>query len=190
MEADWEVEIGGNAPVIEAHWTGFIDLRLEPERAVQLPEAAELPSLADTLVRLNAPSSPVWTSKCDIWHPEKFDPDELDTPAAAAQCAIACYIDLLPQSQREWTNPERAIARCKALCAHLREVPLRGCRTDLIVRKAWITPSIQSLGITVYLTACGAAPQQASATLELVLEAFAASIAKMGRPAENTSTLQ
>ena len=30
MEADWELEIGGDAPVIEAHWTGFVDLRADP----------------------------------------------------------------------------------------------------------------------------------------------------------------
>ena len=27
MEADWEVEVGGGAPVIEAFWPGFVDLR-------------------------------------------------------------------------------------------------------------------------------------------------------------------
>ena len=27
MEADWEVEIGGGAPVIDALWPGFVDLR-------------------------------------------------------------------------------------------------------------------------------------------------------------------
>ena len=40
MEADWEFEVGGDAPVIEACWEGFIDLRKTPERARQLPEAA------------------------------------------------------------------------------------------------------------------------------------------------------
>ena len=190
MEADWEVEIGGSAPVIEAHWVGFIDLCLEPERAVQLPEVIHLPFLADMLVRLNAPASPVWTSKCDVWHPEAFDPDELDAPAGAAQYAIACYIDLLSRSRRAWSDPERTVAQCQALCAHLREIRLRGCRADLIVRQAAITPGVQSLGITAYFTACGPAPQQAGATLALALDAFAASIANIGRPAEDASTLQ
>jgi hypothetical protein len=39
MEADWEFEVGGDAPVIEAPWPGFVDLRLHPERAWQLSEA-------------------------------------------------------------------------------------------------------------------------------------------------------
>ncbi len=32
MEADWEFEVGGDAPVIEAHWPGFVDLRQNPEQ--------------------------------------------------------------------------------------------------------------------------------------------------------------
>ena len=31
MEADWEFEVGGDAPVIEALWAGFVDLRSQPD---------------------------------------------------------------------------------------------------------------------------------------------------------------
>src|SRR5208337_4431139 len=98
MEADWEFEVGGNAPVIETHWPGFVDLRQNPERARQLPEAAQLPGLAEVLAKLNAVDSPVWTSKCDVWphlEPDEFDPDELDAPPGCSY-AMGCYIDLLP----------------------------------------------------------------------------------------------
>ena len=70
MEADWEIEIGGGAPIIEAHWSGLVDLRVNPERARLLPEAQQLPALCHALVRLNAPASPVWTSKCDVFVPD------------------------------------------------------------------------------------------------------------------------
>jgi len=40
MEADWEVEVGGGSPVIEALWPGFVDLRLYPERIGEIQEAA------------------------------------------------------------------------------------------------------------------------------------------------------
>ena len=46
MEADWEVEIGGDAPVIDACWEGFVDLRRAPERAGAVAGSAELPALA------------------------------------------------------------------------------------------------------------------------------------------------
>jgi hypothetical protein len=93
MEADWEFEVGGEAPVIEALWMGFVDLRQHPERARELPEAAGFPALAAALQALNAPGSPVWTSKCDTWpmvEPDQVDPGELDaehrsfTPERAA----------------------------------------------------------------------------------------------------------
>ena len=44
MEADWEVEVGGGAPVIEADWPGFVDLRGEPERVNEMEEVAKVRS--------------------------------------------------------------------------------------------------------------------------------------------------
>jgi hypothetical protein len=153
MEADWEVEIGGDAPVIQVRWSGFIDLRLSPERAPQLPEAAQLPALADTLIRLNASSSPVWTSKCDVWHPDTFDPDELDAPPGERNCFVACYIDLLPRDHQPWPG-------------HL----------DLIVRRACIAPGPLDLGVTAYFTACGLTPAAAATALASALAAFVDSL--------------
>ncbi len=176
MEVDWEVEIGGQAPVIQTDWAGFIDLRRAPERARQLPEAARLPALADTLLRLNSPSSPVWTSKCDVWHPETFDPDELDAPPGERNSAIACYIDLLPRNHRPWPGHLDAVAVCKTLCARLRAVALRCCRVDLIVRRAFLDPGVPGLGVTAYFTACGSTPADAAAALASTLAAFVDSL--------------
>src|ERR1035441_3063867 len=81
MEADWEVEIGGGAPVIEADWPRFIDLKSDPKRLGEIEEAAAFPPLTALLLALNAAASPLWTSKCDLWESE---------PAASA-----CYIDML-----------------------------------------------------------------------------------------------
>jgi hypothetical protein len=46
LEADWEVEIGSEAPVIDACWSGFVDLSSAPERASQLTEAIDFPAIA------------------------------------------------------------------------------------------------------------------------------------------------
>jgi hypothetical protein len=190
MEADWEVEIGGDAPVIQALWSGFIDLRLAPERAPQLPEAARFSALADTLLRLNSPSSPVWTSKCDVWHPDTFDSDELDAPPGERNCAIACYIDLLPRGDQAWPDPPHAVAACKTLCARLREVALRRCRADLIVRRASIAPDLFDLGITSYFTACGSTPADAAAALASALRIFVEAVLHSSCPADTGSTLE
>jgi hypothetical protein len=181
MEADWEVEVGGGAPAIEAHWPGFVDLRLHPDHAWQLPEAAQLPGLAEVLAKLNALVSPVWTSKCDFWpvvERDEFDADELDAPPGCSANAMGCYIDLLPRGDRQWEMPAAAAAACKRLCGLLRAVPLRCCRVDFVIRSAFIAPDLTGptpldLGITAYLTACGPSAAEAAQTLAAALEVFA-----------------
>ncbi|MGA3263588.1 MAG: hypothetical protein ABSC47_06045 [Terracidiphilus sp.] len=175
MEADWEFEVGGDAPVIEAQWPGFADLRSSPERAWQLPEAAQLPALAEALARLNELASPVWTSKCDLWprlEADAFDPDELDAPPGCAAHAMGCYIDLLPRSDQQWPQPAMAAAACKHVCSLLRAVPLRCCRADLVIRRAFITPELEGLGITAYLTSSGESKDEATVALRAALAAF------------------
>ena len=175
MEADWEFEVGGDAPMIEAHWAGFVDLQSAPEQAMQLPESVQLPSLGEALARLNAADSPVWTSKCDFWphlEADAFDPDELDAPHGHTAHAMGCFIDLLPKSDQQWTQPAMAEKACKRICGLLSAVPLRCCRVDLVIRRAFITPGVMGLGITAYLTSCGESPAAAAKTLEAALKVF------------------
>ncbi|MGA9068743.1 MAG: hypothetical protein WB424_00725 [Terracidiphilus sp.] len=181
MEADWEFELGadaeGNAaPVIDACWPGLVDLRRAPELAQQLPEAAGLPALAEALMRLNGADSPVWSCKCDYWSrlvDGDFDPDELDAPAGCSAYALGCYIDLLSAREGQWATPERIEEACRRWRALLRAVPLRCCRVDFVVRRALVNAERMELGITAYLTACGASLVEATDTLEAALGAFA-----------------
>ena len=183
MEADWEFEVGGDAPVIEACWPGFVDLRWTPkgahrlaERVRSLPEVKQLPALAAILEGLNSQQSSVWTSKCDFWPvlgPDEFDGDELDAPAGCSEHAVGCYIDLLPKSDQQWPFPGMIEAACKRLCANLRAVPLRCCRVDLVIRRAQIALDLMDTGITAYITACGTTAGNAQAALEAAMAAFA-----------------
>jgi hypothetical protein len=173
MEADWEFEVGGDAPVIEAHWPGFVDLRQNPERAFELPEAVQFPALAQVLQQLNVAASPVWTSKCDLWphlEADEFAPDDMDAPPGCA-CAIGGYIDLLPRSDQQWSQPAIATA-CKSLCNLLHERPLRCCRVDLVIRRAFFTPELMGFGITAYLTSCGQSEDEAAVAFQAALAAF------------------
>ena len=176
MEADWEFELGGDAPVMHAHWPGLVDLRSSPERAAELAEAAQQPGLAGALARLNGPSSPVWTSKCDVWPVAEFDMDELDAPGDSASSAVACYIDLLQRDYDAWKIPA-VEAWCRATCARLHAIQLRCCRVDLVIRYALLNADPQHLGVTAYLTACGATPEDAAHSLRAALAAFADSVA-------------
>ncbi|HEY6491462.1 MAG: hypothetical protein WCC26_15965 [Terracidiphilus sp.] len=189
MEADWELEIGG-APVIETEWPGFVDLRACPHRVDELPEPILLPPMRDALARLNETSSPVWTSKCDVWPVAEFDPDELDAPSAAALCAVAVYIDLLARETEQWTTPYDARDWCQARCLYLRAVPLRCCRADFVIRHAVTHTQESSVGITAYLTACGATRADADSRLGAALNALAEAVGQAGTPVRINSKLQ
>lgn len=183
MEADWEFEVGGDAPVIEAHWPGFVDLRWTPGRADQLsllarnlPEAAQFPALAATIEKLNGRYSRVWTSKCDFWpelQPGEFDPDELDASPGSFAHACGCYIDLLPESGQQSPFPQMLQAACKRWCDRMHAVPLRCSRVDLIIRRALIAPDLMDMGVTTYVTACGPDSREAKHTLGSAIGAFA-----------------
>lgn len=182
MEADWEVEIGPGAPVIDVQWSGFVDLRSRPSldtastlsRARSLPETAHLPALAKALAQLNSCHSPVWTSKCDLWSldPGEYDADEMEATPEDAQYAWACYIDLLPKSDQQWISPQMAVQACQAVCMRLRATSLANCRADLIVRQAVIAPDLIDHGITAYLTSCGKTSEAAKEVLSKALDVF------------------
>ncbi|MGD0892299.1 MAG: hypothetical protein ABR923_12250 [Terracidiphilus sp.] len=193
MEADWEVEVGGGAPVIDAAWAGLVDLRLDPGLAHELTEAAQFPALGRALATLNSSGSPVSTSKCDVWtlvDPADWSPDELNAPVKCAAHAVGCYIDLLPASGGQWNVPETASESCKRLCARLHSVPLRCCRADLVIRQANRGHVELELGITAYLTGCGATADEAAQVLGTALHAFADAVLAACVPAAASSKLQ
>jgi hypothetical protein len=180
MEADWEFEIGGDAPVIEARWPGFVDLRAAPEQSQCFPECTSLPALARALAALNSAGSPVWTSKCDFWpqlQPGEFDPDELDAPSGSAAHGAGCYIDVLSAREGQWHSSEAAASECKDAVNSLRAYPLRCARVDLIIRRAFAAPGRLDLGITAYITACGPSAGEARAALEAALAALVSALA-------------
>jgi hypothetical protein len=199
MEADWEFEVGGEAPRIDAHWAGFVDLNRHPERAWELAETADFPALAGVLVKLNAAGSPVWTSKCDVWpvvDRADWDPDELDAPPGCTTHAFACYIDLLHTNSEEWSTQSTVADTCKGFCNRLRSVPLRCCRADLVIRQALdirqsaMGADQMDFGITAYVTGCGGSAAQAARALGAALDTFADAIATASAPAKDGSKLQ
>lgn len=142
MEIDWEVEIGGGAPVIEADWPGFIDLRAHPERISKISEASAFRPLADLLIGLNAPTSPVWTSKCDVWQPESG--------------GRACYVDLIPRDENVFGEWRHTAGFCRALVeqmnAKTHKEPESGASITLVVRQA-IAGHTEGYGVTAYFSA-------------------------------------
>lgn len=191
MEADWEFEIGPGAYIIDAHWPGFIDLTIHPESAALLPEARKLPALADTLARLNARSSSVWTAKCDLWPvDEQLDSDELNAAPDAIASIQACYIDLLAREPSEWNSPQQLEGICGNLCNKLRATPLRNCRADLVIRRAVLVSNHDALGITAYVIACGRNEAESTQALARALTAFADAVVSASIHTDANSLIQ
>jgi hypothetical protein len=191
MEADWEVEIGPDAAVIDAEWEGWTDLRAHPERVHLLAEVADFAPLADALLALNRVDSPVWTSKSDIWEleePASLDPLELNAAAGDCNFALACYLDCLPTASRLFPTLPAAEQWCRALVRSLRSLPLANCRIDLVMRTA-VTAGQQGFGVTAYVTACGSSQTEARNRLGSALAAFA-QIASIPTPEETALGLQ
>lgn len=191
MEADWEIEVGGGAPVIEALWPGFVDLRHHPELLAEIAEAAAFPPLAGLLRILNAAGSPLWTTKCDVWEPE---PTGIAGPNLAIsntldEAALACYVDLLPRADQVFAQWQQAEAFCRECVARLAPLPLPDCRVELIVRQA-IAGSAEGFGITAYISGGGRDRAAATQALAAAMAAFADSIPLAAPPATAASKLQ
>lgn len=174
MEADWEMELGAGAPVIDATWAGKVDLCTAPEHVDAIAETRLLPGLADALVWLNGSRSPVWTAKCDVWRMEEgVDAYELAAQPEEISIAMACYIDLLSRGDQQWSAPESMARVCRGWVECLRAIALLACRVDLVVRQALIPENADALGVTAYITGCGADEQTALKRLTEAVTAFA-----------------
>jgi hypothetical protein len=188
MDADWEVEIGGGAPVIEADWPGFINLRGHSERGSlivkQVAEAAAFPPLATLLLALNADRSPLWTSKCDLWEPE---PE-----------VLAIYVDMLPLEGNVFVRWQQADSFCREYVARLSpmELPEIGfgsgaasgpdCAIVLVIRQA-VAGHADGFGITAYLSAKGTNRANSALAMAATMAAFADALPPVLPPATAVS---
>ncbi|QNI37470.1 hypothetical protein [Edaphobacter albus] len=106
MLSEWSAECGHDDPVLVVPWSDpenpgrrFIDLRENPYDLDWLEEAAEHPPLLHVLRALNAPRSPVYTAKCDVWQMNDSEVDllrvELDLIPEDVSNGLVSYIDLI-----------------------------------------------------------------------------------------------
>jgi hypothetical protein len=157
VEADWAAEVGAELPQIVVPWDGFIDLRRTPEVVAAIPEAEANRELLDALFAWNAPASPVFTSKCDVWtldSPE-IDPLEFDSDETSSQTGIACYVDLVARNSEIFNYFERHEVWARHLVQTLRTASIRDGRVDAVIRGA-LVEGAEGFALTVYSAGCGA----------------------------------
>ena len=189
MEADWAVEIGPRLDRIEGAWPGFIDLRSNPEAIASVPEAAGVPALRDALALLNSSESPVFTSKCDVWTlaSDELDPFEYDFTPDETQVGCASWIDLVARDSALFTSFDLHESWVRATALHLRELPVRSGRVDLVIRAA-LDREASGFGITLYAAGCGPdAPSAQTAWATILRAAVAATMREASQTRASSS---
>jgi hypothetical protein len=179
MKAEWAIALGAESPVLAVPWHDtegvavYIDLRTQPERIGEIPEARENPVLAGVLVMLGAPESPWATAKCDRW---ALDEDDLEAAALhldldAAQAGIGSYIDLYLRDQAEFTSLEGHRDLLERLTRTAEQDGPPAAMLELTLRHC-IVEGVEGYAITAFLYAVGEDASHAQASWELALTAL------------------
>jgi len=172
MEADWSVEIGADLPTIVVPWEGFVDLRRDPLLATGLNETAKSPSLAQALIKLNQETSPVFTSKCDLWllSADEIDPLEFDAEKVDAQQGVACYIDIIARSLALFASFPAHEVWARSATERMRGIRMPQTHTELVVRPS-IVNGRDGYALTLYVASCGATEGIAQSVFRAALKA-------------------
>ncbi len=171
MEADWSVEVGADFPVIFVPWEGYIDLRRGPSVVSEIAEAAEIPELAQALIKLNLKTSPVFSSKCDLWllPEDEIDPLEFETSRKDAKQGIACYIDIVARAQASFSSFPACERWARSATHEMHSVRMPQARVELVVRPA-VVDAREGFAITLYVAACAATESGARGVFRAALE--------------------
>ncbi|HEY0162943.1 MAG TPA: hypothetical protein VGB69_09720 [Edaphobacter sp.] len=168
MLSEWSIECGVDDPVLVVPWSDpsdptrhFIDLRENPDDLDWLEEVAQHPPLLHALRALNAPRSPVFTAKCDVWPltPDEIEPLllELDLIPEDAPVGIASYIDLIWRERSVFVSfhqHEQLLHRITRLATPL-DLPYVALECTLRPALVDLTGPQEGFAITLYLKALG-----------------------------------
>jgi len=139
MQADFSVELGGDAPALEIPWRSddphvcYYDLKKNPELMRQIPEAAAYPDIGAFLARINDPGFPLATIKCDVWSSSEVDPGE----EIFGDRKFVSYIDLIFVDESDRCSFEKHEAFAKSICRLLGHAPEIAATVELVIRHCY-----------------------------------------------------
>jgi len=155
MQADFYVELGGDAPALEIPWRSddpcvrYFDLKKHPELVQEIPEAVAYPELGAFLSRINAAEFPFATAKCDAWVSSEISPEE----EIFGDRKFVSYVDLVFVDESERCSFAKHEAFAKELCHLLGQVPEIAATVELVIRHCY--SSINGFCLTAYVTGFG-----------------------------------
>lgn len=139
MQADFSVELGGDAPALEIPWNSndpnvrYYDVKNHPELVQQIPEAVAYPELGSFLSRINAPGFPLASAKCDVWLSREVAPEE----EIFGDRKFVSYIDLVFVDEVDRCSLEKHEAFAKELCRLLGHAPEIAATVELEIRHCY-----------------------------------------------------
>ena len=183
MQADYEVELGPDAPALEVPWRSpdgtlrYFDLRQRPELLLEIGEAAANPELARFLSALNSPRSHFQTAKCDSWLSDQITEAEA---IYEAKWKFASYVDLFFSDPAAQLDLEAYCATSSKLTRLLQKAPEVSAAAEFMVRRCYFhrsadpgsSPEASDDGfcITFYLSGYGDDEDQARRRWAIGLE--------------------
>ncbi len=194
MNADWSVACGADDPLVVVPWSGisrtsedgpiaYIDLREQPGRLNEIPEANQHTCVAAALRRWNRNDSPLFTAKCDVWEypADLFDAEDL----AGFRFARGSYIDLISRDPKVFSNFSACEQMLKVWTGRARAIDLPQGRCEWTLRSARVFSSSQmsvnaaptqawtdGFATTLYVWGYGASEAEAAAAWSEALTAL------------------
>jgi hypothetical protein len=179
MQADYEIELGPDAPALEIPWQSsdgsvrYFDLRERPELLLEISEAAGNPELARFLSAVNSPRSHFQSAKCDSWLSDEITEAEV---IYEAKWKFASYVDLIFADASAQSDLEGHRLTTSKLTQLLGKAPEISAAAEFIVRRCYfhrtsdIETSDDGYCITFYLSGYGDDEDQARQRWAIGLE--------------------
>ena len=200
MDADYEVELGPEAPALEIPWEdpegrwNYVDLRAEAgaagpdwernlKRTVdRIPETRQFPPLRRFLLAVHSPESAWQTANCSVW-PEAAD---AGNPYNAA-FAHSSYLDLMLASQFAALRAELELHQrlAKELAAMLAADAGIEAQAEVVVRRCYFhrgaitAESDAGYCLTLFLVGYGASAAKAAESLQRAMALATEALVKL-----------
>lgn len=173
MQADWAVELGGDAPVLTVPWRSeeehgprYFDLKRRPELLLEVVETATNRDLAEFLSAVNTPAGMLESAKCDTWTSREITAEE---EIFGAPEKFGSYVDLFfsDSAQRGDFSLHESFAR--EMCRLLKRAPEMAASVEFVVRKLFHEES-EGYYFTAYVHGYGEDAEQSRGRWSIALK--------------------
>jgi len=185
VQAAFYIELDEGDDRLEIPWADpnnpancFLDLKTDPARVDEIPEACNSRPLRSFLTAVNAPDTLFATAKCDTWQTDEFSADER-AAFPQAQAKFASYVDLVFSRDEFNFHREHYEQLAQRLLPVLTAAPV-AARAELCLRRCCFGAHKDwGFYLTVFLYGYGRDAAEAEAQWAAGLEALQAILLRL-----------